>query len=81
MSTMVTACGFYLLDNNVSLSVLDGLPKRLSGLPRGAVNKLSSSGIIAKHGRILESGAYWRTWKAGPMYPAFRQWAERHRDK
>jgi len=78
MNNSIASCGFYLQAKGIPLDILSGLPKRLSGLDRGVVTRLSADGIIAKHGRIYEGRAWRRTWKAGPRYGSFMRWISEH---
>lgn len=72
-----SAIGWYLIENKIDPAILSGFPKRLSELSPQLVTRLSANGMIRKHERTFQSGAWRWLWVAGPKLPGLLTWMEK----
>jgi hypothetical protein len=64
------SAAFYMRDHGIKPSDLEGLPKPLRGLPAGAVQRLSASGVIQQAGIVYQDRARRVVWGRGSQYSA-----------
>ena len=74
-----SSIGWYLLEHQIDPVILSGFPKRLSELPPHVVVRLFTNGMIRKHERTLQHGAWRWLWVAGPRLPGLMVWMNKRK--